>query len=238
MKTGETSRSLRCSRSPAPGLATKAGQWRPRQPCLCPAVIWLGIGGVILSLVFVGHRYWRPTVVLVASCFTVFSFYALTLYLNMIPITMPGMLKDDPHSVMNVRYGSVMAATMPLFASLFIFAIWRQVQRRRAFSLFLLAPLFLPDPIPSSSHEPMDRQFTQNRFYREAIHNQSFWMPPFVDVASKLKANLDDGLILTNTRIVHVVVWATGIPMRRFVTEMNKAAWEQEIGRASCRERV
>ena len=152
------------------------------------------------------------------GCITVFSFYALTLYLNIVPITMPGMLKDDPQSVINVRYGSVMAATMPLFASLLIFAIWRQVQRRRAFSLFLLAPLLLPDPIPSASHEPMDKQFTQNLFYTEAIHNQSFWMPPFVDVASKLKANLDDGLILTNTRIVHVVVWATGIPMRRFIT--------------------
>ncbi len=197
--------------------------------CLNPAVIWLGIAGVILSIVFIGRRYWRPTVVLVASCFTVFSFYALTLYLNIVPITMPGMLKDDPQSVINVRYGSVMAATMPLFAALFIFAIWRQVERRRVFSLFLLAPLLLPDPIPSASHEPMDRQFTQNLFYTEAIHNQSFWMPPFVDVANKLKANLDDGLILTNTRIVHVVVWATGIPMRRFVTETNKAAWEQSL---------
>src|SRR5207237_10698198 len=118
-------------------------------------------------------------------------------------------------SVINVRYGAGMAATVPLFAALFVFVVWRQVERRRAFSLFLLAPLFLPDPIPSASHEPVNQQFTQNLFYTEAIHNQSFWMPPFVEVAKKLKANLDDGLILTNTRIVTVVVWATGIPMRR-----------------------
>jgi hypothetical protein len=202
--------------------------------CLNPAVIWLGIGGIIVSLAFIGRRYWRPTVVLVAGCVTIFAFYTVNLYLNVVPITMPGMLKNDPQSVMNVRYGSLMAASMPLFAALFIFVIWRQVERRRAFSLFLLAPLFLPDPIPSASHEPMEQQFTQNLFYTEAIHNQSFWMPPFVDVAKKLKADIDGrddrtGLILANTRIVHVVVWATGIAMRRFVTEMNKDPWESSL---------
>jgi hypothetical protein len=30
---------------------------------------------------------------------------------------------------------------------------------------------------------------------------------------------------MTNTRIVHIVVWSTGIPMRRFVTEMNEDVW-------------
>jgi hypothetical protein len=35
----------------------------------------------------------------------------------------------------------------------------------------------------------------------------------------------DDGLVMTNTRIVHVVVWVTGTPMRRFVTEMNEDVW-------------
>jgi hypothetical protein len=147
---------------------------------------------------------------------------------------MPGMLKNDPQSVINVRYGSVMAAAMPLFAAFFVFVVWRQVERRRAFSLFLLAPLLLPDPIPSASHERMDEQLTQNLFYTEAIHNQSFWMPPFVDVAKKLKADIENrndrtGLILTNTRIQHVVVWATGIPMRRFVTETNKDVWESSL---------
>jgi hypothetical protein len=56
-------------------------------------------------------------------------------------------------------------------------------------------------------------------------------MPPFVDVSNALKADIEahqdkSALILTNTRIVHVVVWATGIPMHRFVTEMNPAGLE------------
>ena len=202
--------------------------------CLNPAVIWLAIGGIAASLVFIGRRYWRPTIVLLGGCGTVFAFYTLTLYLNVVPIMMPGLLKNDPQSVMNVRYGSVMAATVPLFAALFVFMVWRQVERRRAFSLFLLAPLFLPDPIPSASHEPVDQQFTKNLFYTEAIRNQSFWMPPFVEVARKLKEDLagmsnQAELILTNTRIVHVVVWATGIPMRRFLTEMNLDDWRLNL---------
>jgi hypothetical protein len=202
--------------------------------CLNPGVMWLGIGGIILSLTFFGRRYWRPNIVLVAGCLAIFAFYTMNLYLNVVPITMPGMLKNDPRSVINVRYGVVMAATLPLFAALFIFVVWRQVERRRAFSLLLLAPLFLPDPIPSASHEPVNQQFTQNLFYTEAIHNQSFWMPPFVVIANKLKADIDGrsdqtGLILTNTRIVHVVVWATGIPMHRFVTEMNTELWRSNL---------
>src|SRR5207249_9328490 len=59
-----------------------------------------------------------------------------------------------------------------------------------------------------ASHEPMDDQFTRNLFYTEAIHNQSFWMPPFIEAAEKLQADQDarhdeKGLVLTNTRIVH-----------------------------------
>jgi hypothetical protein len=30
---------------------------------------------------------------------------------------------------------------------------------------------------------------------------------------------------MANTRIVHVAVWTTGIPMRRFVTEINEDVW-------------
>ena len=202
--------------------------------CLNPALIWLGIGGIILSIVVFGFRQWRSTTVLAAGCFTIFAFYTLSLYLNVIPLALPGMFKDDPQSIINVRYGSVMAATLPVFAASFVFSVWRHVQRRRAFSLVLLSPLFLPDPLPNASHEPMSRQFTANLFYTEAVHNQSFWMPPFVEVARKLKSDLEDrhdeaGLILTNSRIVHVVVWATGIPMHRFVTEMNTDIWNANL---------
>src|SRR5262249_15287780 len=67
---------------------------------------------------------------------------------------------------------------------------------------------------------------TRNLFYTEAVHNQSFWMPPFIEVSQKIDRG---GLIMTNTRIVHVVVWATGIPMRRFVTEMNEEVWGRSL---------
>ena len=198
--------------------------------CVNSGVLWLGIGGLITSLIFLRRRYWRPILVLASGCIAMFGWYVLNLYLNMVPIAMPGMLKNDPQQVSNVRYGSVMAATIPLFAAFFVFVIWRQVERRRAYALFMLAPLFLGDPVPAASREPMDEQFTRNLFYTEAIHNQSFWMPPFIDVSEKLKADIDarhddSSLILTNTRIVHVVVWATGIPMRRFITEMYDNDW-------------
>jgi hypothetical protein len=129
---------------------------------------------------------------------------------------------NDSESIYNVRYGTVMAATVPLFAALFVVIVWQQVERRRALALLMLAPLILPDPIPAASQESIQQQFKGNLFYTEAIHNQGFWMPPFLEVSEKLD---DSGLIMTNTRIVHVVVRETGIPMRRFVTEMNEAVW-------------
>src|SRR5262249_24286677 len=151
----------------------------------------------------------------VASCQALFLFYTLCLYLNVVPITMPGMLEKDPQSVINVRYGSVMASTAPLFAALLIFVVWRQMEHRRTLSLVLLAPLFLPDPLPPASREPVNEQFTHNLFYTEAVRNQSFWMPPFVVIAEKFKADMSGhgdsaGLVATNTRILHVVVWASG----------------------------
>lgn len=59
-------------------------------------------------------------------------------------------------------------------------------------------------------------------------------MPPFVDLAQKLQTEIDsrddrESLILANTRIIHVAVWATGIPMRRFIHEMNKGYWEPNL---------
>jgi hypothetical protein len=202
--------------------------------CVNPAVLWLGFAGLVLSLILVGRRYWRPTLILASGCFALFAFYVLNLYTNTIPIIMPGMLENDTHATMNVRYGSIMASTVALFAAMFVFFVIRQVDRHRAYSLFLLAPLFLPDPIPAPSSEPIYQQFTRNLFYTEAIHNQSFWMPPFVEVSQKLKADMDalrdeSGLVMTNTRIVHVVVWATGIPIRRFMHEMNKGYWEYNL---------
>src|SRR5947199_77672 len=86
--------------------------------CLNPVLVWIGLGGIIVSLLFSRRDYWRPTIVLLAGCLTIFLFYTFNLYFNIVPITMPGMLKNDPQSVMNVRYGAVMAATIPVFAAL------------------------------------------------------------------------------------------------------------------------
>ena len=197
---------------------------------LNPGVLWLGIGGMAYALFLMRHINWRPALVLIAGSAAIFGFYVLNLFTGNISILLPGVVANDPQSMYNVRYGTVMAATIPLFAALFIFIIWLQVERRRAIALLMLTPLVLPDPIPAMSHESIQQQFTDNLFYAEAIHNQSFWMPPFVKVSEKLEQNLDDaGLIMTNTRIVHVVVWVTGIPMRRFVTEMNEEVWAYSL---------
>jgi hypothetical protein len=207
-----------------------------------PNVVWLAVAGIFLAIVLMRHYDWRATVVLAGGSASIFGFYVLNLYANNVSILLPGVTQDDLESVYNVRYGSVMAATIPLFAALFFFALWQQAQRRRTLAFLMLAPLVLPDPIPKASHESMDDQFTGNLFYREAIHNQSFWMPPFVDVSNTLKADIEahqdqSALILTNTRIVHVVVWATGIPMHRFVTEMNPPDWNYSLSNIDPRVR-
>jgi hypothetical protein len=202
--------------------------------CLNPAVVWFALAGFLLGLNLLERRRWRHTLLLSSSGFVVFAFYVYNLYSNAVPVLLPGMLKEDQQSILNVRYGAVMAATIPLFAALFIFHVIRQVEHHRLFSVLLLAPLVLPDPIPLPSRESIDQQFTRNLFYTEALHNQSFWMPPFVEIAQKLKADMEarrdhTSLILTNTRIIHVVVWAADIPMRRFVHEMNKGYWERNF---------
>jgi dolichyl-phosphate-mannose-protein mannosyltransferase len=189
-------------------------------------VLWLGLGGFAYAVFLLRRIDWRPTLVLIAGCVTIFGFYVLNLFAGNISILLPGVVPNDPQSMYNVRYGAVMAATVPLFAALFVFIIWLQVDRRRAIALLMLTPLILPDPLPAASHESIQQQFTANLFYKEAIHNQSFWMPPFIEVSRKLD---DSGLIMTNTRIVHVVVWETGIPMRRFVTEMNEETWARSF---------
>jgi hypothetical protein len=197
-------------------------------------VVWLSIGGLAFALFLLVHRNWRPTLIVVAACLAVFGFYVLNLYTDNVSILLPGVAKDDPQSTYNVRYGTVMAATVPLLAALFVFVIWRQVEQRRAVALLMLAPLFLPDPVPALSRQPLSGHLTRNLLYTEAIHNQSFWMPPFIEVSEKLKNEIDaagdeSASILTNTRIVHVVVWTTGIHMRRFITEMDEADWARHL---------
>jgi hypothetical protein len=116
-----------------------------------PGVLWLAVGGLVFALILLRHPKWRPTFVILASCFTLFAFYAFNLYTGSISILLPGLVKDDLQSTYNVRYGTVMSSTLPLFAGLFVFLIWHQVERRRVFALLMLAPLVLPDPIPPAS---------------------------------------------------------------------------------------
>jgi hypothetical protein len=204
--------------------------------CVNPTVLWLGTAGLIVAMILLTRRQWKPTVILALGAIVPFAFYVYNLYSNVVPILLPGLVKDESQSIYNVRYGTIIAATVPLFAAAVMSFILRQAERRRAFGFLVLAPLLLPDPIPLASQESVPQQFTRNLFYMEAIHNQSFWMPSFVDIAKALKAQIDGrgdttGLVLTNTRIIHPVVWATGIPMRRFVHEMNKGWWERNLNR-------
>jgi hypothetical protein len=194
--------------------------------CLNSTVLWLGIGGM-LYIWTRGTREWRSAVV-------PFGFYVYNLYTNTIPILMPDLIASEAESIYNVRYGAVMAAAIPILAASFLDLILRQVHHHRAYSLLLLLPLLLPDPVPAASLERPDLQLTQNLFYVEAIHNQSFWLPPFIEVAKRLQSEIEHtkdetSLILTNSRVVHPVVWATAIPMRRFIHELNKHRWEQNL---------
>src|SRR2546426_2042324 len=120
---------------------------------------WIGVGGIIVSLIFIRRDYWRPTIVLLAGCLTIFLFYTL-------------------------RYGAVMAATIPVFAALFVLFILRQIERRRVFSLLLLSPLLLPDPVPSASHEPIGEQFTITEEGDQLCAHGKFLAEHFVEIAT------------------------------------------------------
>jgi len=203
-----------------------------------PVILWLAVAGLILALVVSRASRWRMTLVIAVVTSVVFSVYVYNLYANLLEITLPGLVRDDPNSVLNVRYGTVLAATVPVLAASLLCFVFRQTERHRAFSLLLLTPLFLPDPIPAASREPLQAQFTRNLFYTEAVHNQSFWMPAFLEVAQRLRTEIDGdhdttSLILTNTRVVHPVVWATGIPIRRFLHEMNQDEWARNLNTIS-----
>ena len=196
--------------------------------CINPIVLWLAIAGMLILLWPRHNRNWEAGLILFVLAAAPFGFYVYSLYSNTVPILMPGLVKDEPASIYNVRYGTIMAATLPVFAGIAVNFAFFQAENRRKFAFFMLAPLLFPDPIPEASQEAPDRQLTSNLFYTEGVHNQSFWLPPFVEVADKLKAEIggdSESYILTNTRIVHVAAWRTAIPMRRFINEMNKDRW-------------
>jgi hypothetical protein len=206
--------------------------------CLNPIVLWLAIAGLLILWLPRGPAKWRTSLALSVLAGAPFAFYVYNLYSNSIPILMPGFILEGAtpsDSIFNVRYGSIMAATLPICAAIGVGYIFRQAAYRRAFSFLMLAPLIFPDPIPQQSEETVYRQFTDNLFYTEGIHNQSFWLPPFVQVGDRLteeiaRTNNGAGFVLTNARIMHAVVWRTKIPMRRFIIdEMYSERWDRNL---------
>jgi hypothetical protein len=202
--------------------------------CVNPIVLWFAVAGIAFAWTAWRHGRWRATIIPVALAVAPFLYYSYSLYANYIPLEMPGLIKDEPDSIFNVRYGTVMAAVLPVLAAFAIHLIFKHIERRRVFALSFLAAMFLPNPIPQASDEAPPQQLTANLFYTEGLHNQSFWLPPFIEVADRLAEDIaaqrdESSSILTNSRIVHPVVWATGIHMKRFIHEMNKTRWDASL---------
>jgi len=215
-------------------LESLSTYWADVAYCLNPSVVWLAFAGACLSWLIWRHGCWRSTIILVSLAVGPFLFYSYNLYSNMIPVMMPGLVESEPNSIFNVRYGTIMAATIPVFAAFAVHLVLWRAEKRRAFALALAGLLFLPNPVPEASEEAPPSQLTKNLFYIEGVRNQSFWMPPFVEVARQLRADVDAhrddrSFILTNSRIVHPAVWATAIRMRRFINEMNKDRWDASL---------
>ncbi len=208
--------------------------WTDVAYCLNPVVLGLGIVGICLLWRRWRGGRWRGAVIILAVAGAPFAFYVYNLYSNMVPIMLPGLVEAEPGSIYNVRYGSVMVASIPLLAAMALYVIFKESERRRLFALAMVAVMFIPDPVPEAAEESPTLQFTQNLFYTEGVHNQSFWLPPFVEVAKRLKTDIEtepdeNGVILTNSKIVHPAVWATGIHMKRFINEMNTDRWHRNL---------
>ena len=208
--------------------------WTDVAYCLNPIVLGIGLVGILMLWRMWRGGRWRGALVVLAIAGAPFAFYVYNLYANLVPVMLPGLVEGEPGSIYNVRYGTVMAASVPLLAGMALYVIFRESERRRLFALAMLAVMFIPDPVPDAAEEAPPQQFTNNLFYVEGVHNQSFWLPPFVDVAKALQGDIEtrhdqQDSILTNSRIVHPVVWATGIHMNRFIYEMNNPRWRQNL---------
>src|SRR5262249_33674435 len=54
--------------------------------CLNPGVLWLALGGFTFALIMLSQRNWRPTLVVIVLCGTMFSFYVLNLFAGNVSI--------------------------------------------------------------------------------------------------------------------------------------------------------
>ncbi len=208
--------------------------WTDVAYCVNPLVLWFAVAAICMTWLACRWGQWRTTTIVVTIAVVPFFFYTCSLYTNIVPIQLPGLVQDEPEAIYNVRYGAVMLAVFPALAAFAVHIAFRQVERKRIFALSFVSALFLPNPIPDASDESPPLQLTNNLFYLESVHNQSFWMPPFVEIATRLETDIaeshdSNGLILTNSRIVHVAVWTTGIHMRRFIQETNKTRWDTNL---------
>src|SRR5262249_23145628 len=144
--------------------------------CVNPIILWMAIAGIILLLLPNARQSWQVRFTLLVFAAAPFAFYVYSLYSNTVPILMPGLVKDEPASIYNVRYGAIMAASLPIFAAVAVnFVFWR-AESRRTFSFLMLLPLMFPNPIPDASQETVHSQLTDNLFFNESVHNQSFWL--------------------------------------------------------------
>ena len=223
-------------KSPTEGSVARSlsTYWTDVAYCFHSGVVWLAVGGgLMVWLIWRGGR-WRTSAVVLAMAIAPFLFYTYSLYTNNVVITMPGLIENDPTSIYNVRYGAVMAATIPVLAGFAGATIFQLAERRRAVALGLILVSFLPSPIPEESEESPAAQLTTNLFYAESVRNQGFWMPPFVDVALKLHEDMtslhdDSSQVLTNSRSVHPLVWAASIHMKRFVDDSDDERWAKNL---------
>jgi len=208
--------------------------WTDVAYCVNPVILWLSVLGASVGWLMWRKRDWRIALIVTVFAVGSFLFYSYNLYTNMVPVMLPGLVKDEPGTIYNVRYGMVMVATVPVLAAFLMDVFFRMAEQRRFFAFLLIGFMFLPDPVPDAGEEAAPEQLTKNLLYTEGVHNQSFWMPPFVNAGRHLKSEIEathdeTSFVLTNSRILHPVVWATGIHMKRFINEMNKERWTANL---------
>ena len=135
--------------------------------CVNPLILWLAIAGVVLYGLSSSPAEWRLKSTLLVLAAAPFAFYVYSLYSNTVPILMPGLVRSEPVSIFNVRYGTIMVATLPIYAAVALNFVFCRAGTRRKLSFLMLVPLMFPDPTPEASRESIAGQFTNNLFYTE-----------------------------------------------------------------------
>jgi hypothetical protein len=190
-----------------------------------PTILWLALGGIAAAWVLADRKPWRENTVLIALAAVPFAFDLWRQHSGVSTLQVTGL-----------RYGVLMAATLPIFAAILVFSVFRIAEERRILALVMAATLFLPDPTPQAFREDAFDQFTINHFFMEGEAGRQVWIPDILDAADRLADRLNDeivtqphGIVLTDSPNVDPLVWRTGIPMRRFLSESNGERWNQNL---------